>query len=115
MIHVPFKGSPDAMQDVIGGRVAFYMAPINAALGLVKEGKLAALGVSTKARADVLPEVPRSPSRACRLRRYALVRHVGAGGHAAAVVQKLNAAVERHRADAEVMEQFGKLGISPRR
>ena len=58
MIHVPFKGSPDAMQDVLGGRSAFYMAPINAGMNLVKDGKLAALGVSTRARSDVLPEVP---------------------------------------------------------
>ena len=56
MIHVPFKGSPDAMQDVLGGRSAFYMAPINAGMTLVKDGKLTALGVSTKGRADVLPE-----------------------------------------------------------
>ena len=58
MIHVPFKGSPDAMQDVLGGRSAFYMAPINAGMSLVKDGKLTGLGVSTKTRAEVLPDVP---------------------------------------------------------
>src|SRR5260370_8782334 len=58
MIHIPFKGSPDAMQDVLGGRSSFYMAPINAGMNLVKDGKLVGLGVSTKARADVLPQVP---------------------------------------------------------
>lgn len=58
MLHVPFKGSPDAMQDVLGGRTAFYMAPINAGMALVTDGKLTALGVSTRGRADVLPEVP---------------------------------------------------------
>src|SRR5262247_3569877 len=57
MLHVPYRGSPEAIQDAIAGRVAFYMAPINTALGLVKEGKLAALGISTKTRADVLPKV----------------------------------------------------------
>ena len=58
MIHVPFKGSPDALQDVLGGRSAFYMAPVNVGLGLVKEGKLNPLGVSTRTRAEVLPQVP---------------------------------------------------------
>src|SRR5712664_1686281 len=58
MIHIPFKGSPDAMTDVLGGRSAFYMAPINAGMNHVKEGKLIGLGVSTKTRAEVLPEVP---------------------------------------------------------
>ena len=35
MIHVPFKGSPEALQDVLGGRSAFYMAPVNVAGGLL--------------------------------------------------------------------------------
>jgi len=39
MLHVPFKGSPDAIQDVLGGRSVFYMAPLDVALGLVKEKK----------------------------------------------------------------------------
>ena len=66
MIHVPFKGSPDALQDVLGGRSAFYMAPVNVGLGLVKEGKLNALGVSTPhARRGVAARCRRSPSRAC--------------------------------------------------
>ena len=58
MIHVPFKGSPEALQDVMGGRSAFYMAPVNVAVGLVKDGKLNPLGVSTTTRAEVRAEVP---------------------------------------------------------
>src|SRR5438477_1491909 len=57
MLHVPYRGSPEAIQDVIAGRIAFYMAPINTAVGLVREGRLAALGVSTRRHADVLPDV----------------------------------------------------------
>ena len=55
MLHVPYRGSPEAIQDTIAGRTAFYMAPINTAVGLVSEGRLAAIGVSTRQRADVLP------------------------------------------------------------
>ena len=58
MLHIPFKGSPEAIQDSIAGRTAFYMAPINTVVGQMKEGKLAALGVSTRRRAEVLPDVP---------------------------------------------------------
>src|SRR5262249_8312603 len=57
MLHVPYRGSPEAIQDTIAGRTAFYMAPINTAVGLVNEGKLAALGISTPQRADVMPPV----------------------------------------------------------
>jgi tripartite-type tricarboxylate transporter receptor subunit TctC len=58
MLHIPYKGSPEAIQDTISGRTAFYMAPINTVIGQMKEGRLSALGVSTIKRADVLPETP---------------------------------------------------------
>jgi len=114
MIHVPFKGSPDAMQDVLGGRTAFYMAPINAGMNLVKDGKLAALGVSTKTRADVLPEVSTLAEQG--LRDYDMTLWFGMwapAGTPAAVVQKLNAEVNSIVQQPEVREQFAKLGIHP--
>ena len=49
MLHVPYRGSPEAIQDVIAGRIAFYMAPINTVIGLVSEGKATAIGISTRA------------------------------------------------------------------
>jgi tripartite-type tricarboxylate transporter receptor subunit TctC len=114
MIHVPFKGSPDAMQDVLGGRIAFYMAPINAGMNLVKDGKLAALGVSTKARAEVLPEVPTLAEQG--LKDYDMTLWFGLwapAGTPAAVVHKLNAEVNSIVQQPEVREQFAKLGIQP--
>jgi tripartite-type tricarboxylate transporter receptor subunit TctC len=114
MIHVPFKGSPDAMQDVLGGRVAFYMAPINAGMNLVKDGKLAALGVSTKTRADVLPEVPTIAEQG--LNEYDMTLWFGLwapAGTPPAVVQKLNVEVNSIVQQPEVREQFAKLGIQP--
>jgi tripartite-type tricarboxylate transporter receptor subunit TctC len=114
MIHVPFKGSPDAMQDVLGGRSSFYMAPINAGMTLVKDGKLTALGVSTKTRADVLPEVPTIAEQG--LREYDMTLWFGLwapAGTPAAVVQKLNAQVNAIVQQPDVREQFAKLGIQP--
>ena len=57
MLHIPYKGSPEAIGDSIAGRTSFYMAPINTVVGQMKEGKLSAFGVSTRKRADVLPEI----------------------------------------------------------
>src|SRR5947209_15682785 len=57
MLHVPYRGSPEAIQDTIAGRTTFYMAPINTAVGLVNEKRLAALGLCTRRRADVMPSV----------------------------------------------------------
>ena len=114
MIHVPFKGSPDAMQDVLGGRSAFYMAPINAAMSLVKDGKLTALGVSTRARAEVLPDVPTLDEQG--LPGYDMTLWFGMWAPANTppqVVKKLNESVNAIVSEPGVKEQFAKLGILP--
>jgi tripartite-type tricarboxylate transporter receptor subunit TctC len=114
MIHVPFKGSPDAMQDVLGGRSSFYMAPINAGMNLVKDGKLTGLGVSTKARAEVLPDVPTISEQG--LYDYDMTLWFGMwapSGTPVPVVQKLNAAINAIVLEPVVKEQFEKLGIQP--
>jgi tripartite-type tricarboxylate transporter receptor subunit TctC len=114
MIHVPFKGSPEALQDVLGGRSAFYLAPVNVALGLLKDGKLNALGVSTRTRAEVLPQVP--PLAEQGLADYEVTLWFGLwapAGTPAAVVQKLNATVNAIVQEPQVREQFAKLGMQP--
>ena len=60
MQHVPFKGTPEAVTEIVGGRLEYYCAPINAALGLIKEGRVAALATSGARRSPLLPEVPTS-------------------------------------------------------
>ena len=56
--HVPFKGTPEAMTDVIGGRDDWFFAPLSPALPLIKDGKLQALAVSSAQRSPSLPDVP---------------------------------------------------------
>ena len=114
MIHVPFKGSPEALQDVLGGRSAFYMAPVNVALGLLKDGKLVPLGVSTRSRAAVLPDVPTLAAQG--LTDYEVTLWFGMWAPAAtpaAVVQKLNAAMNAIVQEPAIREQFSKLGMQP--
>lgn len=114
MLHVPYKGSPEAIQDSMAGRVAFYMAPINTVIGLVRENKLGALGVSTLKRADVLPEVPTLAEQGLAGFDITLWFGVWApAGTSPAIVSKLNAQIGQILASAEVREQFAKLGISP--
>ena len=112
MLHVPFKGSAEAMQDVLAGRVAFYMAPINAGINLVRDGRLAPLGVSTKTRAEILPEVPTLAEQG--IKDYDVTLWFGMwapAGTPSAVVQKLNAAVNAIVAEPAVKDQFAKLGL----
>ena len=56
--HVPFKGTPEALTDVIGGRNDFFFAPLASSLPLIKDGKLQALAISSAQRSPALPNVP---------------------------------------------------------
>lgn len=114
MLHIPYKGSPEAIQDSIAGRTSFYMAPINTAIGQLKDGKLVALGVSTRRRAEVLPEVPALAEQG--LKDFDISLWFGMWAPAAtpaAIVQKLNAQVTAILQNPDVREQFAKLGIGP--
>jgi tripartite-type tricarboxylate transporter receptor subunit TctC len=55
---VPFRGAPDALTEIITGRVDVYFSPITPAMPFIKEGKLLALAVSSSKRASALPDVP---------------------------------------------------------
>jgi tripartite-type tricarboxylate transporter receptor subunit TctC len=58
MLHVPYKSSPPALTDVIGGRVSMMFIDIPTGLPLVNSGKLRALAVTTKERSTLLPDLP---------------------------------------------------------
>jgi tripartite-type tricarboxylate transporter receptor subunit TctC len=57
-LHIPFRGGPEALTEVIAGRVDFYFCPINTALPHIREGRLVALVTSATSRAPELPDVP---------------------------------------------------------
>ena len=58
MLHVPYKGNAQAIVDVLGGQVPVMFDQISTSLAHVKAGKLRALGVTTRTRSPLLPEVP---------------------------------------------------------
>jgi tripartite-type tricarboxylate transporter receptor subunit TctC len=58
LIHVPYKGNAPAMGDLIAGRIDFAFNTITSSLAYLDQGRLRALAVSTKSRADALPDVP---------------------------------------------------------
>ncbi|HEX9398392.1 MAG TPA: tripartite tricarboxylate transporter substrate binding protein [Burkholderiales bacterium] len=114
MLHVPYKGSPEAIQDTIAGRTSFYMAPLDAAIGQLKDGRVAAFGVSTAQRAAIVPDIPTLAEQG--LAGYNLSLWFGVWARAGtppALVQKLNAEINAVLQGREVREQFGRIGIAP--
>src|SRR3954470_3135521 len=57
VVNIPFKGTPEALTEVIAGRVDYYFCPVNAALPLVKDGRVLALAVGSSKRSIALPDV----------------------------------------------------------
>ena len=57
-VHVPFKGSPEALSEVLAGRIDFSFSALLPAMALLEDGRLKALAVSSMARATALPDVP---------------------------------------------------------
>lgn len=58
IVHVPYKGSGPALQDLIGGTLELFVADTAAALPMIRSGKVKALAVFSKSRMTALPEIP---------------------------------------------------------
>ncbi len=58
VVHVPFKGIPEAITETITGRVQFFLSPLASALNLAKDGKAQAIAVTGVKRAPQMPELP---------------------------------------------------------
>jgi tripartite-type tricarboxylate transporter receptor subunit TctC len=57
-VHVPFRGGPEIISEMIAGRIDFFFGPIGVVLPHVREGKLTALAVNSAKRSSLLPDVP---------------------------------------------------------
>ncbi len=58
MIHVPYRGAPQALTDLIGGQVQVIFDPIVNSIGHIRAGRLRALAVTTTNRSELLPDIP---------------------------------------------------------
>jgi tripartite-type tricarboxylate transporter receptor subunit TctC len=113
-VHVPFKGTPEALSDVIGGRDDWFFAPLTAALPLVKDGKLLALAVSTPQRTPALPQVPTTLEAGVPGSDYTFwVGMIVASGTPAPVVKRLHEEALKALASPEVKERMKLLGADP--
>jgi tripartite-type tricarboxylate transporter receptor subunit TctC len=113
-VHVPFKGTPEALSDVIGGRNDWFFAPLSSALPLIKDGKLLALAVSTPQRTPALPDVPTTLEAGVTGSDYIFwVGIIVPSATPPAVVKRLHDEALKALANPEVKERFVKLGAEP--
>src|SRR5437763_862919 len=111
VVHIPYKGTPEALTDTIAGRTTYYFSPISAALPHVKEGKLLALGVSSAQRSSVLRDVPTLAESGVPGFDYNLwVGLFGPAGMPADLVDRINKDVQKASTSPEIKERFAALG-----
>jgi len=111
-LHVPYKGGPEVIQDVMAGRIDFAMASLSTAAGQIKGGKLLALGVAGPARADSSPDIPTIAEQGYPNFDMRLWFGVWAPAQTpAAIVQQINADLKRAMQDPDFQSAFGKAGM----
>jgi tripartite-type tricarboxylate transporter receptor subunit TctC len=113
MRHVPYRGSPLALTDLLGGQVQAMFAPFASSIKHVTAGKLRALGVTSAAR---LPSMPDLPTVSEFLAGYEATAWFGIGAprHTAAdIVNRLNAEVSAVLGESKIKARLAEAGATP--
>jgi len=114
LIHVPYKGTGQAMNDLIGGQIVLMFSPLVSAIPHMKAGRVRALGVTSPKRAAAVPDVPTMIESG--VPNYDVVSWYGL--HTAIksprpAVDKMNREVNRILTLPEVSERLVGLGMDP--
>ena len=114
IVHVPHKGIPEALTDTMAGRVQIFMAPFGSTAGLVRDGKLRALAVSTPQRTRMNPEIPTIAESGLPGFRYDSWGALFAPAKTPRVIiNKLNQEVTRALKAPDVEQRLLAIGIEP--
>lgn len=109
--HIPYKGTPEAFSDLVGGSVQYFFAPLGAALPLVTSGKVNALAVSTSVRSPALPNVPTVAESGLPGYRYDFwYGLVAPAGTPQDIVQRVSSEIQKALQTADVQEKFAAQG-----
>jgi tripartite-type tricarboxylate transporter receptor subunit TctC len=109
--HVPYKGTPEVISNLLSGSVDCYWGPISATLPQITGGKLRALAVSTPRRSSQLPDVPTTGEAGVHNADAPLWFGIWAPkGTPPQITNKISADVRRALADPEVKSKLGALG-----
>ena len=109
--NIPFKGSGEAVTEVLSGRVDYYFSPIAPVIGQIKEGQLLALAVGSPQRAAALPNVPTTAEAGVPGSEFNFwIGMMAPAKTPREVVNRLHDEVAKALASPEVKERFAKLG-----
>ena len=110
MLHVPYRGAPPALTDLIGGQVQVYFGSISGSISYTKSGQLRSLATTGATRAELLPDIPTVGEFVTG---YEATTWYGLGapkGTPAGVVEKLNKELNAVLGDPNVKARMADLG-----
>ena len=115
MVHVPYKGGPDAIQAVLKGDVCCIFNQVQTVLQHAKAGKVRLLGVTTKKRVAAIPDVPTIDEAGVPgYESYTWFAIFGPKGLDRAIAEKTNLAIKTALGDPETQKKLAELGNTPR-
>jgi len=110
MVHVPYKGGPPALLDVVSGQVAAFFIAVPTASGHIRAGRLKALAVTGPKRVEMLKDVPAAAESIPGFESVQWWGMFAPAGVPVDLVTRLNAEVEKVLRDAEVKSRFATEG-----
>jgi tripartite-type tricarboxylate transporter receptor subunit TctC len=113
-VHIPLKGTPPILAETMAGRVHFAWVPSLGSMGLLKDGKLLALAVSTPRRIAALPDVPTIAEAGYPGGEFNFwVGMLAPAKTPRDVIVKVNAEVNKALQSPDVIDRLAKLGAEP--
>ena len=114
ILHVPYKGSSQALVDVIAGQVTMLFDNAPSSIPFIEQGKLRAVAVTSTKRLPNLPDVPTIDEAG--VKGYESLSWSGImapAGTPRRVIDRLNAAIEKILREPDVRQRFAGLGVEP--
>ncbi len=110
-VHIPYRGSAEAVTDLLAGTVDYYFSPVAPVLQQIKEGQLLALAVGSAKRSAALPNVPTTSEAGVPGSEFNFwIGMMVPAQTPRDIVNRLQAEVEKALASPEVKERFTRLG-----
>jgi tripartite-type tricarboxylate transporter receptor subunit TctC len=113
MLHVPYRGAPAALTDLLGGQVHLMFDNLPSSIEHIRAGRLRALGVSSLARQDALPDVPPVNDTVPGFETVAFAGIGAPKDTPGEIIDKLNTEVNAGLADPRIKARIAELGGTP--
>ena len=113
MVHVPYKGSVPALTDIMSDEIQVMFVDLGPSLNLIRDGRVRALGISSKTRIGALPGVPPVADAVSGFEAVAWQMLVAPSGTPKDVVDKLHDALKQIEAEPRIKQQISRVGMIP--